>query len=191
MNTMCGSEGNMDHCGCIVWRRRCICWHEPVRVRRRCRRRCRCRCNERQEPVRRCHCHIEGISLQLTTIDDKQILAEEPVVFNETLTDNSRFISYDNETGVIEIFKQGNYLIDWDIVIEGSSREPCVRFGIEVNGEVVAASTLPVAVGQLSGQALVYVDQIPTTLRLINDSGETVQLSKFAPIANLRIVAIE
>ena len=82
-------------------------------------------------------------------------------------------------------------MIDWDIVIEGSSQEPFVRFGIEVNDEVVASSTLPVTVGQLSGQAFIRVDQTPTAVRLINDSGETVQLSKFTPIANLRVVAIE
>jgi len=129
--------------------------------------------------------------MQLTTVDDKHLPAGDPIIFNETLTDNSRFISYDFETGVIEIFKQGNYLIDWDVVIEGSSQEPKVSFGIEVNGEVKASSTLPVTVGQLSGQALIHVDQITTTVRLINNTGETVQLSKFTPIANLRIISVE
>ena len=183
---MCESGRNIGHCGCIVWKRRCICWYEPVRIR------CRHRRNERRpEPERRCHCHFEGISLQLTTIEDKELPADEPVVFDEILTNNSRFISYDDETGVIEIFKHGHYLIDWDIVIKGSSKERCVRFGIEVNGEVVASATLPVAVGQLSGHAFIQIDQTPTTIRLINDSGETVKLSKFTPIANLRIVSIE
>ena len=185
---MCGSDRNIGNCNCVVWRRHCICWYEPVRTRRRC------GCNERRpkpEIRDRCHCHIEGISLQLTSIDDRELPAEDPVVFDEILTNNSRFMSYDNETGVVEIFKHGNYLIDWDIIIEASSQETCVRFGIEVNGEVVATSALPVTVGQLSGQALIYVDQIPTMVRLINDSGETIQLSKCTPIANLRIVAVE
>ena len=194
MRTMCGcSERSFENCDCdrIVWRKRCICWCEPVRIRRRC------LCNPEQPRPKprprpdRCLCHIEGISIQLTTIDDKHLPSGKPVIFNEILTDNSRFMSYDHETGVIEIFKHGNYLIDWDIVVEGSSQEPKVSFGIEVNGEVKASSTLPVTVGQLSGQALIHVDQIQTTVRLINDTGETVQLSKFTPIANLRIVSVE
>jgi len=100
-------------------------------------------------------------------------------------------MSYDNENGSIEIHKQGLYMIDWDIVVEGSSQEPFVRFGVEINGKVHASSTLPVTVGQLSGQALICVDRIPTTVRLVNNTGETVQLSKFTPIANFRIVAVE
>ena len=180
---MCGcSRGN---CDCIVWRRRCICWCEPVRVRPRP----RPRPEKRSERIR-CHCRLEGISLQLTTAQDKDLPARDPVVFNETLTDHSHFISYNNETGVIEVFKHGNYLIDWDISVEGSEEETCIRFGLEVNGEVKAASTLPVEVGQINGRALIHVDQIPTMIRLINETDETIQLSQCAPIANLRVVAI-
>jgi len=190
---MCGcSERNFENidCGCgrnrIIWRRRCICWCEPVRLRSRP----RPHPKPRPRPDR-CHCHIEGISLQLTTIDDKYLPADGPVIFNETLTDNSRFMSYNHETGVIEIFRCGNYLIDWDVVVEGSTQDSSISFGIEVNEEVRSSSTLPITVGQLSGQALIHVDQITTKVRLINNTGETVQLSKFTPIANLRIVAVE
>ena len=195
MQTMCGcSERNFENHGCncdrIVWKRRCICWYEPVRERRRC------LCNsERPQPQpdreTRRSSQIEGISLQLTTVDDKSLPAECPVMFDSTLTNNSRFINYNHETGTIEIHKQGSYMIDWNIIIEGSSDKPYIRFGIEVNGEVTSSSTLPLTVGQLNGQALIHVDQIPTTVKLINDSCETVHLSCFTPIANLRIVAVE
>jgi len=100
-------------------------------------------------------------------------------------------MGYNHETGVMEIHKQGTYLIDWNIVVEGSQEKPCVRFGVEVNGEVKASATLPVSVGQLSGQALINVCQIPTTVRLINDTNEIVQLSNSTPIANLRVVSVE
>jgi len=100
-------------------------------------------------------------------------------------------MNYNNETGAIEIHKQGNYLVDWDVIIEGSSEKPYIRFGIEVNGKVESSSTLPLTVGQLNGQSLVHVDQIPTTIKLVNDTCETVHFSCFAPIANLRIVAVE
>jgi hypothetical protein len=99
-------------------------------------------------------------------------------------------MSYNDQNATIEIFKAGLYVIDWNVVVEGSSQEPFIRFGIEVNGEVKASSTLPFTVGQLNGQALIHVDQLPTTVRLINDTGETVELSKFTPIANLRVVSL-
>jgi len=157
-----------------------------VRVRERRERR-----HSQNQDRNRCHCLLEGINVQLTTVDDELLQAGSPVIFNEILTDNSRFMSYDHETGVIEIFSCGNYLIDWSVATVGSKKECSVSFGVEVNEEVKASSTLPTSVGQLSGQALICVDHTQTRIRLINTTDEEVQLSKFTLIANLRIVAVE
>lgn len=193
---MCGCSKNIRNCNDVVMVRRCICWCEPAIIRsRRC---CRCEprknCSKSDEGRnRRCNCHIEGISLQLTSIDEKELPPKCPVVFNKQLTDNSRFISYNDEVGSIEIFKRGTYLIDWDVAVDGNKidNDDFVRFGLEINEKVTAASTLPKTVGQISGQALIQVDQMPTTIKLINDTNKSIQLSKFMPIANLRIVAVE
>lgn len=215
---MCGCSRNIENCDDVIIVRRCVCWCEPVLARPRSERRNRDHDDERRHrrrrderrnrshseerrnrphhDERRAHrsqCHIEGISLQLTTIDEKELPSKCPIIFNERLTDNTRFINYRDETGVIEIFRHGMYMIDWDVAVKGTSQEEetCVRFGLEINGEVKAASTLPVPVGQLNGQALIHVDQIPTTVRLINDTDESVQLSTFTPIGNLRVVSVE
>ena len=178
MRTMCRCSRDIQNDGCLMMRRRCVCWCEPVRVRSRRRR-------------HRHGSHIEGLSLQLSDVEDKHLSAGSPIIFDQILTDNSWYMCYDEDNGVIEIRKHGMYVIDWDLAVEGEPQESCVRFAIEVNGEVEASSTLPGTVGQLKGQALIHVDQVPTTVRLINDTHHDVQLSKFTPVANLRIFAIE
>lgn len=180
MNAMCECRGqrNNGNCGEIVWRRRCICWCEPVCVRPRRRR-------------NRCDCNIEGLSLQLAITGEHELPPECPIVFDEVLNDNSWYLDCNRENGVIEIRKRGIYAIDWDVTANDSPEASCIRFGLEVNGVVESSSTISASGGQVSGRALIQVEQIPTTIRLINYSGCTIQLSQFTPIANLRVFAVE
>ena len=263
---MCGHsrQREIENCG-VAWRKRCVCWYEPVIPRRRDRCRCHmerenfqssgdrsqfdveevdlfqqsnescqrrrikevdlqreniscqeiapqqesnncqrdseavdlqqvnesCQHNSEETKRGRCQCHIEGLNLQLTTLDDHSLFDKDPVIFDQILIDNSWYMNYDEDSGIIEIRKNGMYVIDWDVSVEDTSGEPFVRFGIEVDGEVKASATLPVRAGQLSGQALIHVNQIPTSVRLINNTGDTVHLSTFKPIANLRILSVE
>lgn len=177
----------------IAWRRRCVCWYEPVNLNSE-RRNDGCRCDDERIGSRnrrnRCHCNIEGISLQLTTVDDKELSTGCPVIFDEVLTDHSWYMNYDEHNGVVEVRKHGLYVIDWDIAVEGVRKECFASFAIEVNGEVKASTILPETVGQLSGRALVHVNKIPTSIRLINN-GNPVELSNFTPVANFRIFSVE
>jgi len=113
-----------------------------------------------------------------------------PIIFDEILMKNSRDICCHEHEGVIEIRKCGSYMIDWDVMI-AESEEDCVSFALEIDGQVQTRSTLPTKAGQLVGRALIQAEQIPTCIRLINDTGCDVKLSRFSPIANLRIVTVD
>ena len=184
----CSCSPRESCCG-IELRKRCICWYEPVRRRpARVRRNCKCHC--RICHCRICHCRIEGISLGLTDLEDRCLSTECPIVFDQVLADNCRFMGYNHETGIIEISKQGMYIIDWDVGVEKSLDSP-IRFGIEVNRKIRASSTGSLTSKNLTGSALIQIDEIPTTLRLINHTGGDVQLWDLTPIAHLRIISIE
>jgi len=129
------------------------------------------------------------MSLQLTNGDEQTLPAGCPIVFDEILARNSCLMCCHECDGVIEIHEFGTYLVDWDVSVENSDEAP-VSFSLEVNGQIEATATLPTAKGQLNGKALVQVNQIPTTIRLINTSECDVKLAACSPVANLRIVTL-
>lgn len=171
----CDREDVRLNCGCCVLRPRCCC--ERVRVRPP-RRRC-------------CGATFEGLALQLTTVEDLEIPACSPVVFDEVLTDDSWFITYDEKCGELEIHKRGLYAIDWNIVCDGTSSDHCIRFGIEVNDEIQSSVAIPSgSVQQLCGNTLIKVGHHPVKIRLVN-TGAAVKLPAVSPVANLCILACE
>jgi len=86
--------------------------------------------------------------------------------------------------------ERGNYLINWDVAVEGSYHRPFVRFSLLADNIVTDSSTLPVTVGQISGTSLLTVKNAPIELSLINDTDDIVQLSGFTPVANITITKI-
>jgi len=126
----------------------------------------------------------------MTTNEGCELPPGCPIIFDDILTKNSRDICCYEHEGMIEIRKVGTYMIDWDVMISDSSGE-CASFALEVDDQIQSCSTLPLKVGQVVGQALIEVDQVPACIRLINNTGCDVQLSKFSPVANLRIVTVE
>lgn len=176
VNAMSKNEYMRSSCGCCVMRKRCICWVEPVRVRPR--RRC-------------CGAQLEGLCLQLTQVDNDEIGSCCPVIFDEVITDAGWFMDYEAETGVIEIYKRGLYAIDWDIVCSGRSENNCIRFGLEVDGQLQSSVAIPSGTPQqLHGNTLVKVGYSPVKIRLVN-TGLTVGVPNVSPIANLRVLACE
>jgi len=173
MRTMCGctKNNNLQNPQGVILRRRCVCWYEPIRqVKRRC-----------------CNNELEGMSLQLINSCETIIPAGDQIIFDEIAFKNCDGMCCHKQNGTIEINRCGTYQIDWDIAVECCKKSGFARFGVEVNGEIVANAILPTTSGQLSGCALIQVDHLPAKVRLINDTGESVKLSGFSPAVNLRI----
>ena len=116
---------------------------------------------------------------------------EQAILFDKIVTRTSKDISYDPKTGRFCLRAAGTYLIHWDVSVEGSSQSSSIRFALLANDQVKGDSTLPVSVGQLSGTCLVKVNNCATIVKLINYTEDTVQLSRFLPVANLTIARIE
>lgn len=165
---------NNGNCNNVVIRKRCVCWYEAIPVRRK--RRC-------------CQNQIEGMSLQLANEDEQHLPSGCPIVFDQILTKNSCSMCCHKCDGTIEVHACGSYLVDWDVSVEHSEATG-VSFSLEVNGEIEDTSVLPTKSGQLSGRALIQINQIPSTVRLLNTTAADVKLSACSPTAKLRIVTL-
>lgn len=177
MKTVCDCEKKMrmKNGQCVVMKRRCICWIEPVP--KKCKARCQCR--------------TSGMELQLITPTDSHLPSGEAIIFDEILFKNNCDMCCQQHTGIIEIYQCGTYAIDWNVAIKNTPHTDFARFAIEIDNEPVNAAVLPMKKGQLVGATMVHVTKVPTTIRLVNDTGESVELSPHSPIANLRITTVD
>jgi len=145
-------------------------------------------------PQPKCHCprppELGGISAQLKTASNVYLNNKQAVLFNEILQRTTQDITFNRITGVFCLRKIGTYLVNWDVAVEGTHHEPFIRFSLITGGSTIGSSTLPITVGQLSGTSIINVTNAPRELTLINDTGDIVQLSKFAPVANITITKI-
>jgi len=153
-------------------------------------------CNCRPKKICCCECvivnppELGGIQAQLAVAREVYLDDGQAVVFDKILHNPNRDINYDAVTGRFSLRKRGTYLINWDVAVEGSYYRPFVRFSLRVKNAIIGSSTLPVTVGQLSGTSLLTVKETPIELSLINDTDDTVQLSRFTPVANITITKI-
>jgi len=127
---------------------------------------------------------------QLRVADNVYLDDGEEIVFDIILSRNTRDITYNRATGRFCLRKKGTYLINWDVAVEGSYYRPFIRLALVADDTVIGSSTLPVTVGQLSGTSLLNVGNTPVELSLINNTEDTIQLSGFAPVANITITKI-
>ena len=167
-----------------------------------------CKCSNRvprcpcQNPSRPCNCpprrqfrcpcppELGGIQAQLRSARNVYLNDQESVVFDIISRRTIRDITYHRDTGKFCLRERGNYLINWDVAVEGSYHRPFVRFSLLADNIVTDSSTLPVTVGQISGTSLLTVKNAPIELSLINDTDDIVQLSGFTPVANITITKI-
>lgn len=94
------------------------------------------------------------------------------IVFNTVVNDQSDNISYNTATGDFTITQPGNYFISWTLPIDGAGAATTISLSVEVNGVVYSTSSSPIVSGILSGEALVTVTTVPTTISLVNTTGE-------------------
>ena len=96
---------------------------------------------------------------------------------------------YNAATGDFTITRTGNYLVSWQVVVDGTDVDPLVIFTLRVNGLDYTSSTLPGATGQLSGSAFVTV-LAAATIDLVNTSGYTVYYADVPIQANIVITDV-
>jgi len=138
-----------------------------------------------------------GIQAQLLKMFNPFLSEGENVIFDTVLAntdcgcgckrDCSCNINYRRDTGEFTIKKNGTYLVNWSVAIEGSHHTSFIRFALKVNNDIYGAVAIPISTGLISGSALVKLKRPNTTVSLINDTGNVVRLADITPIANIVI----
>lgn len=177
-------NNNKNRCTCKSSASTCSCKRSIQTSRKTC----SCR------NVQNCKCpsafELFGVQAELTSAQNEFLENQEIIIFDKIINNNKQLISYQKETGKFCLRKAGNYLINWDCSVEGSYSEPFITLSLTANNQVIGSSTLPVTIGQLSGTKLLNVRRAPVEITLINNTGETIRLSEFTPVANLTITKI-
>lgn len=110
------------------------------------------------------------------------------VVFDTILNNQSSDIRYNSSTGLFTLTRPGNYYISWWVDTNGSSLSSTVTFAVAVDGIPVSQGSSPIVTGQVAGTALITVRSTPSTVSLINLSGDTVNLARTPVQAELSII---
>jgi len=130
-----------------------------------------------------------GLQAQLLVHPNKNLADKEVVAFDHTITQSGGRICL-TENGTIKICSAGLFLVNWNVLVDGTDTKPFARFALTIDGNIHGASARPTAVGEVSGSNLITVPRSPCEIALINDTGDIVRLSEISPIANITIVQI-
>jgi len=149
---------------------------------------CRCSkcCPPRPRPPIVCN-KKGGYQAQLIS-EAKIFLKDRDIIkFNTILNKSEKSINYNSETGKFTLLKPSNYLVNWNISVEGTDVKPFVGFSLLVDNEIYGTATAPIATSFLSSSSLITTTNRSTTISLINTTGDIVRLSDVSPMANILI----
>ncbi|HBD00444.1 MAG TPA: hypothetical protein DC053_15560, partial [Lachnoclostridium sp.] len=106
------------------------------------------------------------------------------------LNNQSLNISYNTSTGVATLNAEQNYYVSWWVTTNGAGSSSFVEFSLEINGSSGIASCSPLVTGQLSGITLITVGAIPSTIALVNTTGQTVNYGATPVQAHMTIFQV-
>ena len=141
---------------------------------------------------------LRGLETNLTAGAGGTVADGFPIPFNKLISNNALGASF--VTGAVTLTKSGTYLVNWWVAPEISAAaeetgsatagqvSEEISFAVSVNGQIVSGSCAPVGTGQVSGSTLITVTSAPTTVQIVNDSGENVILSSVSAQAGMTIV---
>ena len=129
------------------------------------------------------------MQVELNDLEATGVADQANVLFNEIVNDQDPTMVYNAATGEFTITRTGNYLVSWQVVVDGTDVDPLVIFTLRVNGLDYTSSTLPGITGQLSGSAFVTV-LAAATFDLVNTSGYTVFYADVPVQANIVITDV-
>ncbi len=133
---------------------------------------------------------LGGIQAQRTNATGTIIPIGGNVIFDTVLNDQSDNISYNSTTGEFTITKPGNYYVDWWVSARSEEGSLYTAFTLEVNGVPYSTASSLSGIEQLSGEALLTVTTVPTTIRLVNTSDDRVIIGALPVQANIVIAEV-
>ena len=145
---------------------------------------------------------LRGLEATLTAGSGGTVANSFPIPFNNLVSNNAIGASF--VTGAITLTRPGTYLVDWWVATataqtpEATGNQAAtvgqgvseLSFSAALNGTVVSGSHAPCGTGQLSGSTLVTVQNSPSTLQIVNSSGENVLLAQTSVQAGVTVTQL-
>ena len=145
---------------------------------------------------------LRGLEATLTGGSGGTVANGFPIPFNNLVSNNAIGASF--VTGAITLTRPGTYLVNWWVATAttqnpeetgdqaattGQSASE-VSFSAALNGTPVSGSYAPCGTGQLNGSTLVTVQNSPSTLQIVNSSGENVLLATTSVQAGVTVTQL-
>jgi len=118
-----------------------------------------------------------GIQAELVGAGGGTIPDGGNVLFDNVLNNQSG-ISYNPATGLFTITSRGNYFVAWWTAPDGAGSATNISFAVAVNGVPYSTASSPIVSGQMAANAFVTINTVPSTISLVNVTGDDV----FVPI---------
>ena len=130
-----------------------------------------------------------GIQYSLVGGGDREIAVNHPVIFDTNIVVDPT-ISYDDINGKFTVTRNGYYMIDWWVSVDGSVATDGVSFAINVGGVRHSRGSSKIVTGQVSGSSLVVITNAPVEIDLTNVSEDPLTFEATDVQANIVIAAI-
>jgi len=131
-----------------------------------------------------------GIQASLSNTASQIVENTEAIVFDTIVNQVGDGITYNNQTGDFTLIKPGNYKIDWQVIVDGANTTRYVNFGITLDDILQTNIPLPITTGLASGSSIIKTTRSNTILQLINNTTDSVRLSRHLPNANIVITSL-
>ena len=131
---------------------------------------------------------LRGMQLSLTGQSAGTLAEGAAVPFDTVNVNNTLGVSYSQ--GVITISRTGTYLVNWWIAFENEQTAEKLSFATSTGGVDVQTSNVDIGGGQVYGTAIVNVTSVPTTLQLVNRSGDDITYATVGVQAGLTLTQL-
>jgi len=113
----------------------------------------------------------------------------DPVPFDNIQRSNGA-ISYTLNSGEFVISETGYYLINWWVATDGAQSVTTITFDLQLNGITESQTASATVSGQVTGTSLIVVEEIPSTLELVNNTGANIFVAQTVVQADITIVRV-
>ncbi|QIB69603.1 hypothetical protein Ami103574_09770 [Aminipila butyrica] len=134
---------------------------------------------------------LAGIQVQLNEAAFVQIADGDPVLFNQTLFNETANITYAPATGIFTISEPGIYYFSWWLAVDGAAAATTIAFELNGSNGTSVYSASAFVTELMAGNALVNVAAAPVTFSLLNRCGDTAFIPDLVAQGAMSIMHLE
>ena len=143
------------------------------------------------QPTNRTRGNFSWNSSPIQTAEASEIADGEPILFDTVITNETTAITYNPVNGEFTISEEGVYYFDFWIAVDTAATATTITFELEGSDGTSILTSSSNTAQTLSGNALVNVTTVPSTFRLLNQSGDTAFIPALPAQANMTIIHLE